>query len=116
MGAESSLFRTSLILKLFKCLARRAEAIDASGDAAINGHLQENVLVASLVRPFFNAALTCNFNSCGRLSAPIIDRLTMLRVRRSTPGRVHSAPQQNSVDHSAIVRVNSSAPAMDLLT
>ena len=40
----------------------------------------------------------------------------MLRVRAVKPGRVHNAPQQNSVDHSAIVRVNSSAPAMDLLT
>src|SRR3990170_2067421 len=40
----------------------------------------------------------------------------MLRVLRSIPGRVHNAPQQNSVDHSAMVRVNSSAPAMELLT
>src|SRR6267143_2780531 len=53
--------------------------------------------ISAGVTPLVSAPRMWAFNSCGRLRALIIARLSMLRCLRSSPGRPHILPQQYSV-------------------
>src|SRR5580658_10590634 len=72
--------------------------------------------MSSLVSPLLMAPLTCALSSCGRFSALIIARFSMLRVLRSRPGRPQISPQQYSVTNSCSGRLKSSAVEIALST
>ena len=68
--------------------------------------MQEDLRSSSFVTPLLSAPRTWIFSSCMRPSATSIDTVTMLRVRRSMPGRCQVLPQAWRVTSSCSGAVN----------
>ena len=71
---------------------------------------------SALVMPLLRAPRTWILNSCGRLSAAIMPRLSRLRLRRSRSGRFQISSQQYSVASCCIGQLKSSAAASERST
>src|SRR6516165_3578920 len=114
----TSLFaaRALLALQLLEGLARVAEGVDPRRHAAIDRDLQQDFLDLVPGQAVLQRALDVQLQFVGP-----VERAEHRKIYGAPGSRIEPRPrpqcaQQNSVDHSAIVRVNSSAPAMNLLT
>jgi len=88
--------------------------VDPGGKPAIEPPLKKYLLDLIRGEPFSKRLdVQASVNAAGERA--VIDRLTMLRVRRSTPVVASTrAPKQNSVDNPAIVRVEFIGPCNGL--